>query len=84
MSDERSPTSRLTLKHGVLRLSPVRALDSGRGSPWLRDLYALFAPVRDEILERDIPEAEVNADIDAAISAVRADRGAPSLNEGRA
>lgn len=44
------------------------------GSPWLRELYELYAPVREEIRQRAVPEAEVNADIDAAISAVRAER----------
>ena len=62
---------RLTLVQGELRLAPVDAIESGRGSPWLRDLYELYAPVRDEIREREIPEADVNADIDAAVRAVR-------------
>lgn len=56
---------------------PDRAADSG--SPWLRDLYKLYAPVREEIRQRAIPEAEVNADIDDAISAVRADSAAGTI-----
>ena len=44
------------------------------GSPWLKELYDYFAPVRQEILERGVSEAELNADIDAAIAAVRAGR----------
>jgi hypothetical protein len=56
------------------------AADSGestaKGSPWLRELYEHFAPVREEILARGIPEEEVYADIDAAIAAVRAEKRA--------
>ena len=62
---------RLTIDNGELRIAPERTVPESRGSPWLRDRYAVFAPVREEILERQIPEAEVNADIDAAINAVR-------------
>ena len=38
---------------------------------WFGELYALFAPVREEIIERGIGEEEVNVDIDAAIREVR-------------
>lgn len=65
---------RLTLADGELRIAPVRVVAAGGGSPWLRELYELYAPVREEIRQRGIPEAEVNADIDAAISEVRAER----------
>lgn len=64
----------LTLDDDELRLKPVRIREDEPGSPWLRDLYEYFAPVRQEILERGISEDEVNADIDAAITAVRAER----------
>ncbi|HEX5165907.1 MAG TPA: AbrB/MazE/SpoVT family DNA-binding domain-containing protein [Thermomicrobiales bacterium] len=62
------------LDDGELRIRPVRLSDATEGSPWLRELYAYFAPVRQEIIERNIPEEEVNADIDAAIKAARASR----------
>ena len=45
------------------------------GSPWLKELYEYFAPVREEIIARGISEEEVNADIDAAIAEVHAKRG---------
>ena len=61
---------------GELRLKPVRVANEPQGSPWLRELYEYFAPVRQEILDRGISEEEVNADIDAAIAAVRAERRA--------
>jgi bifunctional DNA-binding transcriptional regulator/antitoxin component of YhaV-PrlF toxin-antitoxin module len=73
---------RLTLKDGELRLKPIRveddddADDVNEGSPWLRELYEYFAPVREEILARGISEEEVNADIDAAIEEVRAEERA--------
>ena len=64
----------VTLAEGELHIKPVRVSETAQGSPWLRELYEHFAPVRQEILERGISEAEVNADIDAAIEAVRAKR----------
>lgn len=66
---------RITLCDGELRIKPVRIEDS-EGSPGLRGLYEYFAPVREEILARGIPEEEVYADIDAAIAAVRAEKRA--------
>ncbi|MDQ6604653.1 MAG: AbrB/MazE/SpoVT family DNA-binding domain-containing protein [Chloroflexota bacterium] len=43
-----------------------------QGSPWLKELYDYFAPVREEIRARGLSEEEVNADIDAAVREVRA------------
>jgi bifunctional DNA-binding transcriptional regulator/antitoxin component of YhaV-PrlF toxin-antitoxin module len=67
---------RMSIVDGELRIKPVRVAESSQGSPWLRELYEYFAPVREEILRRGISEEEVNADIDAAIAAVRAERRA--------
>jgi hypothetical protein len=39
------------------------------GSPWARELYSMFAPVRDDAAQYNAKK--VNADIDAAIAAVR-------------
>lgn len=61
---------------GELRIRPAHARDTEEGSPGLRALYEYFAPVREEILARGISEEEVNADIDAAIAASRAERRA--------
>jgi hypothetical protein len=63
---------------GQLHIIPVRSDQDAaeKGSPWLRELYEYYAPVREEILRRGISEEEVNADIDAAIAAVRAERRA--------
>jgi bifunctional DNA-binding transcriptional regulator/antitoxin component of YhaV-PrlF toxin-antitoxin module len=69
---------RVTLVDGELRIIPLNLSDdeSEQGSPWLLKLYEYYAPVREEILARGIPEEEVNADIDAAIAAVRAEQRA--------
>lgn len=67
---------RVTLSDGRLQIEPVRVDESSKGSPWLRELYEYFAPVREEILARGISEEEVNAEIDAAIAGVRAERRA--------
>ena len=63
---------------GKLHVVPVRSDQNltEQGSPWLRELYEYFAPVREEISRRGISEEEINADIDAAIAAVRAERRA--------
>lgn len=64
----------VTLIDDELHIRPVRVSDATHGSPWLKELYERFAPVRQEIEERGIPEQEVDADIDAAIAAARAER----------
>lgn len=68
---------RVTLTDGELRIAPIPIKQQEdekerRGSPALKALYDYYAPVREEILARGISEEEVNADIDAAIAAVRA------------
>ena len=67
---------RVTLEDEGLRLTPVRmeTAEARAGSQWLRELYEYYAPVRDEILASGASEEEVNADIDAAIAAYRAER----------
>lgn len=67
---------RITLVEGELRIKPVQIAEPSVGSPGLRALYEYFAPVREDILRRGISEEEVNADIDAAIAEVRAERRA--------
>jgi len=64
------------LDDGELHIRPVQLSETAEGSPWLQELYAYFAPVRQEIIDRGISEDEVNADIDAAIQEVRALRRA--------
>ena len=66
-------TLQMTKIDGVILVMPVGKEASGGGSPGLKALYEHFAPVREEILARGISEEEVNADIDAALAAVRAE-----------
>ena len=59
----------VTLAQGELRIRPLQATERGEGSPWLKDLYDLFAPVREEARRYD--EAEIDQAIDAAVAAAR-------------
>lgn len=61
----------VTLLEGELRIKPIRTAQTAAGSPWLRELYDLFAPVRQEAEERGYSEKEINAVIDEAIKEVR-------------
>src|SRR5437867_3979089 len=56
----------VTLDDGELRVRPV---EDKVGSPWLREVYEMFAPARAEASR--YTEEEVNADIDEALAAVR-------------
>ncbi len=68
----------LTVVDGELRIRPVHfnTNPSEQGSPWLRELYKYFAPVREAILASGISQEELFAEIDAAIEEVRAERRA--------
>jgi hypothetical protein len=70
----------VTLKDGALHIHPVEFKKSKpgekQGSPELKALYDYFAPTRAAILASGITEDELNADIDAAVAAVRAERRA--------
>jgi hypothetical protein len=63
---------RVTLAHGELRIKPVALREPATGSPWFRELYDLFAPVRQEAIDKGYGEEEINAWIDEAIQASRA------------
>jgi bifunctional DNA-binding transcriptional regulator/antitoxin component of YhaV-PrlF toxin-antitoxin module len=62
----------ITVEDGELRLTPLRDTGQTAGSPWLRELYDMFAPVRDEASRYS--EDEINAAIDQAVKAVRQKR----------
>ena len=47
------------------------------GSPWLRDLYDYFAPVRSEADEKGYTDDEINTWIGEALTMVRNDDHAP-------
>ena len=65
----------MTLVEGELRLRPIDGGKEQKGSLWLKDAYELFAPVRQEAIEKGYTEEEINATIDEAIAAVRAEHG---------
>jgi AbrB family looped-hinge helix DNA binding protein len=63
----------VTLDRDELRIKPVRVTE--QGSPWFRELYDLFAPVRQEAIEKGYTDEQINAWIDEAVEAVRRERG---------
>ncbi|MGI8690719.1 MAG: AbrB/MazE/SpoVT family DNA-binding domain-containing protein [Thermomicrobiales bacterium] len=64
----------MTLADGELRIKPLHVREAGTGSPWLKALYDYFAPVREEAIAKGYTEEEINAAIDEAVRASRADQ----------
>lgn len=62
----------VTLEGDELRIKPVPSRATAAGSPWLKELYDLFAPVREE--GASYGEAEIDTAIDTAVAAVRKQR----------
>ena len=63
----------IALVGNELHIRPVRVTETAAtGSGWAKELYELFAPVRQDAAKYS--EKEVNADIEAAVAAVRAVR----------
>jgi AbrB family looped-hinge helix DNA binding protein len=58
----------LTLREDKIEITPV-VIRPAAGKAWARELYALFAPVRNEAQALD--EAEIDALIDEAVDEVR-------------
>ena len=67
---------RVVLDGGEVRVRPIAERDQGRDTQWLRDLYDLFAPVRQEAIDRGYTDEEINSWIDQAFGEVRADQDA--------
>ena len=63
----------MTLTEGRLEIEPVRVAPKPKGSPWARDLYELFAPVRETL--KGHSEEEINEAIDEAVREVREEKG---------
>jgi AbrB family looped-hinge helix DNA binding protein len=59
----------MTLKEGELRIKPMRVTETAVGSPWLKELYDLFAPVREEATS--MSEEEIDEAIGRAVRASR-------------
>jgi hypothetical protein len=49
----------------------LRYKQKQQGSPWLRELYDAFAPVREAVEQSGMTEEEINIMIDEAIDEVR-------------
>ncbi len=60
----------VTLKDRKLEISPVDVRDRSSRADWLKALYELYAPVRDDLAARYTSE-EIDRAIDEAVQAVR-------------
>ena len=60
---------RVTLEDGELRIKPLRVSGETTGSRWLKELYDLFALVRQEA--EQYTEEEINTAIDEAVTDAR-------------
>jgi len=60
----------ISLSEGKLEVEPVRVAPKVKGSPWAKELYELYAPVRESL--KGVPEEEINKAIDEAVKEVRA------------
>lgn len=71
----------ISLMQDELHIKPVKISDKTpvTGSPWLKELYDYFAPVRAEIRRKGYSEQEINGVIDSAVKAVRAKHAKSSL-----
>ncbi|HUG13524.1 MAG TPA: AbrB/MazE/SpoVT family DNA-binding domain-containing protein, partial [Thermomicrobiales bacterium] len=61
----------MTMSDGALHIKPVQVVDANRGSQWFRELWELFAPMRDEADAKGYTDDEINAWIDEALAEVR-------------
>ena len=59
----------VSLVDGELRMKPMSLGATVAGSPWLKELYDAFAPVREEA--KGHSPAEIDAAIESAVKAVR-------------
>ena len=62
----------IELSGGKLEIEPVKITRKGTSSPWLMELYELFAPARASL--EGYTEEEINEAIDEAVKAARRDR----------
>ena len=60
------------LIEGELRVKPMSLARTVAGSPWVKELYDLFAPVREEAKGQS--SDQIDAAIDAAVKVVRRKR----------
>ena len=67
---------RMTLDGDELRIHRLGASNRAGDASWFKDLYDLFAPVRQEAEEMGYTEQEINDVIDEAVAEVRRERRA--------
>jgi len=60
----------MKLSEGKLEIEPVKVAPKAVGSPWAKELYRQFAPVRRRLKGRT--EAEINQAIDEVVEETRA------------
>lgn len=63
----------ITLGEGKLEVEPVRVAPKTRGSPWAKELYQLFAPVRESL--KGHSQKEIDEAIDEAVREAREEKG---------
>jgi AbrB family looped-hinge helix DNA binding protein len=65
----------ISLEGGEIHIRPLTVAPRVAGSPWLKELYDYFAPVRAEAEEKGYSDEEINAAIDEAVRDVRSRHG---------
>jgi AbrB family looped-hinge helix DNA binding protein len=59
----------ITVAGDRLEIEPMKVARKSRGSPWAKELYEMFTPVRESLTDRS--EEEVNKAIDEALREAR-------------
>lgn len=74
--DENTALSVVLTADGALLVRPLRVSGKGssEGSPWLKELYELFAPVRQEAIDKGYTGEQIDQWIDEAVADVRRER----------
>jgi len=62
----------ITVSGDKLEVEPVKVAPKNKGSPWVRELYKAFAPIRESLKGR--AEEEINEAIDEALREARESR----------
>lgn len=62
----------ITVAGEKLEVEPVKVTPKSKGSPWAREIYQMFTPVRESLKGRS--EEEVNEAIDEALREAREKR----------
>lgn len=61
-----------TVEGRALVLTPITQPEE-QGSPWLKELYDIFAPARERFARSGMTEDAINAELDAAVREARAE-----------